>query len=755
MQVTHTIYTTNAPGPFTLRTMGKTAREAASTWAFREWAAKLATKARPRDYVGQLRSLYHGLLDRWRYVAEPEEWVHGSARSMIAHVLGTKYNTPAGTDHTRVPLSRVSTRQKGFGDCDDISTAAAAGVLALGMRPYFRVARGNRGAHVSVVARTPRGQLVSIDPVGHPEHPFGWALQADDVEIFDLDGTPATTFAFGAEPSAMQQYTMPTTTPVMLAPSEAPATFFSGFDGEPQAVTKLAHWCAVPMGDVDGPRALAIPAKHARLLQRGIVIDGTPAVDEHGKTYLFDARRDLWVDQRLRATPLGYMGDDMGGVRDFFRRVGRRIKRGFRKVGAGIRRVVKRVASFSRRILAKIMSSRIVQNMVSAALQVYGVPRRLTKGVLAAAAEILKKGGVVGLIRLLRKDPKAAARLVAAAAKKGVQAAARMFGPEVVNGAPAVYEVTQDGRTFLAQPVVAIAGVPGLYEMGELDIMSTATPGRWYRVRKGDTLLGISRAAYGTSGGTNLERARWINAVAANQYGFDSSLRDNTFPSGRLSFSPRFASDAELAIQGERGNSYPVYYIPLTKGDEPPTAAPAVPPGPAPELPEMPEPPPPMPTAEQPALPPPGPEPVPPVEPIPPPPGPIAPPVEPAAAPSGPGAPPASFAEACRRTGGQTVWTAATGWGCVKCGPDEVWDDTAGRCVVQMEPETVTPDEVPTEPPTSYEPPALPPTPVPEVEPLPPPTPEPMPTPTPTPGGGIGGMAPWLLLLALAGGVKI
>lgn len=44
--------------------MGRTALEAANTPAVREWAATLAAKAGPRDYVGQLRELYGDIVER-------------------------------------------------------------------------------------------------------------------------------------------------------------------------------------------------------------------------------------------------------------------------------------------------------------------------------------------------------------------------------------------------------------------------------------------------------------------------------------------------------------------------------------------------------------------------------------------------------------------------------------------------------------------------------------------------------------------
>lgn len=169
-----------------LARMGTTAREAAETYTLREWAARLATEAAPRDYLGQLRELYRGILARWRYVREPGEWIHGSAPSLLAHVLGLKYSAPH-QDPRDVDLADTP-YEKGWGDCDDVATLVAAGVLALGMHAYFRVTQSEGGAHVAVVAHTPKGERVTIDPVGHPDHGFGWQLEGGRSYLYDLDG---------------------------------------------------------------------------------------------------------------------------------------------------------------------------------------------------------------------------------------------------------------------------------------------------------------------------------------------------------------------------------------------------------------------------------------------------------------------------------------------------------------------------------------------------------------------------------------
>lgn len=182
----HVIIRTTEPHRVALETMRATALEASRTQAIRELASRIATRAGPRDYVGQLRQIYQYIIQHWRYVMEPEEFVHGTARSMIAHVLGTKYNAPGQNPET-VDLSAMPLKEFGWGDCDDVATLTASMVAAIGLKAFFRVAQGDGGAHVSVIARLPNGKGVSLDPVGHPKHPFGWVMPAPEIKHYDVE----------------------------------------------------------------------------------------------------------------------------------------------------------------------------------------------------------------------------------------------------------------------------------------------------------------------------------------------------------------------------------------------------------------------------------------------------------------------------------------------------------------------------------------------------------------------------------------
>lgn len=531
----HAVYVqTHDPNTLALRTMAQTANEAARTWTMQEWAGKLAAKARQRDYVGQLRHLYEGVLERWRYVKEPGERVPGSARALLGHVLGAEYNS---ADPLRTDVERTPWTSKGWGDCDDVSTLVAAGVLALGMTPYFRVVPG----HVSVVAETPRGERVSLDPVGAPDHPFGWALPSDREQLFPVRGGPM---------------------------------YLQGLEQRPDAW----HYTATRPDDARGPRILAMPGWAKRYFDLGLAVEGCPAVDQYGQAYYYDGGVDLFVPAGQRCTCQTPMGAIPRRAR---RRKGPHVRRR-RVVGRVLRRVVHGVGRIGRKVgnvAGQLARSPAFQQLASMGMQAVGVPAPVTKGALAAGGNLNAAGGVRQLAKLARRDPGRALSLAAQAAAAGAQAA----GGRMPFGA---VECQQMGTPFTASPVLAFVGVDGVYGFGQLDIAPTPIPGRYYRVKYGDSLLEVTGKAYGIgSGSERLRRSKWINN-ANQQYWVQpkSDFNVKNYPDGIVHMTNRWAEDPAAALRGEAGHAYPLLYIPVTENDQPP----AEPTGPdAPELPDV------------------------------------------------------------------------------------------------------------------------------------------------------------------------
>ncbi len=618
-----TVIVTRQPHAVALQAMSKAAIEASRSWTFQEFARRLAARAGPRDYVGQLRQIYDFITKRWRYVMEPEEFVHGTGASAIRHVLGTKYNAP-DSDPMRMDLEAMPLREHGFGDCDDVSTIVAAMVMAIGLPAFFRIAQSPKGAHVSVVARLPAGGGdVSIDPVGFPNHEFGWAMPAQNVSLVNVEGPGSP--RSGSPMGGTGTETMPEVETHFLRTGPKGLIHQGG--------TSRGHWCAVAANDGDGPRSLSMPLRQYRMLKRGLGVDGMGAVDNRGKVYKYCAGRDLWVDQALRKVPrlnkpaaLGgvHDGSEHLGVTDLMthpfsgrrsdRRAARQAKRKQRrsrrskrtkKRRTRARKIIKRVGKAHRKVLARAMNSKLVQNAVAGVLQAYGVPMRLTRGVIQAGASVIEQGGIAGFLRLLRKDKKAAMRMIAVASKAGLKgsgirrprafsgggyhdAELRLAGLGALDDHDATpdnvgtfYQLQQEtgpgrgfSRPFAAAPVVSITGLAGLFEIGESSIAADPTPGMWYAIARTDNLSNVSQRAFGTSGRENYKRMKWINRSKANAYAFDSTVTDNLFPNGRITFMPRFASDPMQAVDGVPGSSYAVIWIPEAEGDEPPERVP-------------------------------------------------------------------------------------------------------------------------------------------------------------------------------------
>lgn len=615
----HSRITTSNPQATALRIMGAAAREAvdgAGGWTLRRWAGDLASAAPPKDYVGQLRNLYDGILQRWRYVQEPGEWVSGP-KAIIDNVLGARRNRgPTCRSAEACDVARTPWKLRGWGDCDDVAQLTAAGVMALGMTPFFRVATGPTGAHVSVTARTPTGRIVELDPVGAPEHPFGWSLSGPGVHVYHTDmhgqalagplGSLSLSGGFAGFFGAVFEPEQPANSFGYLrgwsAPSMGDPDIFQAATpcmdcGTGQQFEIPAQVAFTSENDARGPRYLAMSSTDLDWARRGVMLTGTPAVDQFGQIWQYSADHDGFVPQEQAA---------MGRLR-FFQRVrnfGRRIGRAVRRVGRGIRKVV-----------GGLLGSKLVQWIAGTFARVIGIPAVVTRKLMAAAGSFLKQGGLIGLIRLMRKNPRDALKMLARAAG----AAFKPGGFSAMKGTdePLIYEVAQNGGIGYAAPIGAIVALPAARSFGTLNITAEPTPGNYYTIHGGrtcagdcddliskcvaagrefeckkedgkgrciegkckeggDNLLTIAGRAFKVGAGAErLKYAQWIAGAAAN-----SSLRvppqnefeKKNFPGGILKLIPGAT-----------------VWIPPTQGAEPPAEIP-IPPGPVP--PPIPAPPP-------------------------------------------------------------------------------------------------------------------------------------------------------------------
>lgn len=166
----------------TLRQIGRSIKKSAEYLPIRNHAAALATTARPKDYLGQLNAVYNDFIERWRYVKDPahKELVTASPRAVWKYLL-------AG-DGVGVGLG------KGAGDCDCASVAMGAELLSIGFPVRLattsnpKAKPGNLFEHVFVQAKVPKLGWVTVDPVLHPNKPFGDTASHSRIAFWTLEG---------------------------------------------------------------------------------------------------------------------------------------------------------------------------------------------------------------------------------------------------------------------------------------------------------------------------------------------------------------------------------------------------------------------------------------------------------------------------------------------------------------------------------------------------------------------------------------
>lgn len=597
-------------------------------------------------------------------------------------------------------------------------------------------------------------------------------------------------------------------------------TYLAGDATAPSSLRdEHGHIVLTRCGDARGPRVLGIPRNYQRLMLRGVVVDDCPAVDQFGESYYYDGDRDVWVpddawdesydgpyvdtdeadelagfggplEDLRRALSMGDTTAELVGplgrsrrarrraLRRARRRAGRtrrrrRVRRVFKRIRSGAAKVLERIRKSKlfraiQRGVSKLLSNKAVQKIAGRALSIFGIPARVTQGVLAREADLLKKGGRVRIAELIAKGKyKEAAKLIGGGFRKGAKAAmgdtpAELIGPLGAMADANAYDMETGTETWMMQggietPVAHVAAFVGLGEADpeQLVVSPTPQPGKWYRIRKGDNLFAVTSKAYGVKAGKDrLKKARWINRAQANRVYATTNTSNGMFPEGVISFLPAWADEPAATIEGQSGRSYALIYIPMEEGDEPPQRViemepvPVMPLPPPPEAEPEPEPPPivaPEPPPEPPPI-------VPPPEPAPPEPEP-----EPAPAPPEPPpvAPPAPPVEPRRLEPSKPP----------RCPAPLIWSEGGKACVYpspEQGPQFPRRDELPPTPAPEPEPEPMPelpmPTPAPEPEPpapepmpeLPgPPEPEAAPIAPPAPRGAEGDWLPTALMLLL------
>lgn len=166
-------YTASTPAETlkkTVELIGSAIKDGANYLPIRSHAAGLASRAGPKDYLGQVAAIFNDFVKRWRYVHDP------IARETITTTGPAIYSQTLGAS--------AKPGERGYGDCDDATTAIGSMLAAIGLPVRIKTIAGPKAkqnqifTHVYPEVRIPKTGWVSVDAVGHPRHGLGWTPPA-------------------------------------------------------------------------------------------------------------------------------------------------------------------------------------------------------------------------------------------------------------------------------------------------------------------------------------------------------------------------------------------------------------------------------------------------------------------------------------------------------------------------------------------------------------------------------------------------
>ena len=311
----------------TIRLIGRAIRDGSHFGPIRFRAARLASKAKPKDYLGQAQAVFDDFLKRWRYVKDPVD------RELVAVAPQQIYDFIMGGD-----------QGIGTGDCDDATVAIGAQMASIGFPvrvvttapPHY--GPGWAMTHVFPQIKIPKLGWVTVDPVVHPQHGFGFTTPHSRLATWDLFG------------NILDQY------------GNAQNL---GEDQGDNTMTNEIWQDYAGLGDYyDGPVSNLLDFRKVGIKDFGIYADtmgimggvGLMAevdIDETGRAWTpaVELRPDDYNYIRANGSPYhGMLGlGDNGeiytydGFAGFFKKLFRRIKSGVKKVVGAVRKVARKV----------------------------------------------------------------------------------------------------------------------------------------------------------------------------------------------------------------------------------------------------------------------------------------------------------------------------------------------------------------------------------------------------------------------------
>ncbi len=329
--------------------IGQAIKRAAEYLPIRNHAAAVATKAAPKDYLGQLNAIYEDFLKRWRYVRDPihKEMVTVSPKAIAQYMLAL--------DGVGVGLG------KGAGDCDCVTVALGAELVATGFPVRIATTAGpghppgNLFGHVFPQAHVPAIGWVTVDPVLHPHREVFATAPHSRIAFWNLEGK-----LLGYEGNVQGlngteldgEKSMYGQTGFLGLP-EGQWQDLSGFLGFAESDRTPDSWESVglkgfgmyagSMGLISGDE-MQLPPVEVMSDAQGIA--RTPMLELAPQDYQYMRSYGQPYDGMLALGDDGTVYQYDGSLgRGFFRRLFRRIRKGIKKVAQRIRKGIRKVIS--------------------------------------------------------------------------------------------------------------------------------------------------------------------------------------------------------------------------------------------------------------------------------------------------------------------------------------------------------------------------------------------------------------------------
>lgn len=337
----------------TLSSIGQAILNAAEYLPIRNHAAKVAARAKPKDFIGQLNAVYQDFISRWKYVRDPihKELVTYSPQAVAGLILGLD-GMGAGEG-------------VGVGDCDDATVALGALLSSIGfpVRMATTAAPGKNKpwSHVFIQAHTPIG-WVSVDPVLHPHAPPLMTAPHSKIAYYDLkgellgygntdrDNTEGDTMLGNAQ---FQDYSglygvgyyqnnpMPQDWETVglkdFGYLSASMGLISGDEIPPIAVEVMTD----AQGFARTPMLELSPSDYKFMQTVRTPYDGMLALGDDGEVYVYDG-----------------MGSYLG--RGWFKRLRKRIKKGFQRIRKGVKKIASRIRSGLKKVISKLPGGKTI-----------------------------------------------------------------------------------------------------------------------------------------------------------------------------------------------------------------------------------------------------------------------------------------------------------------------------------------------------------------------------------------------------------